>query len=77
MDPTIDTWPLDADQISTYLSSDKIDLSVSTVRANGLGINVSGFHTVEYLLFRMDRREASSYTALHETLLAINYDIVA
>lgn len=64
VDPTIDTWPLDADQISTYLSSDKIDLSVSTVRANGLGINVSGFHTVEYLLFSDGQeREASSYTA--------------
>ncbi len=54
LDPLLDSWPLDKDQLDQVLAdveSDEIDMSADYVR-NNLGASLRGFHAVEYLLFR-------------------------
>ncbi|MBX3023235.1 MAG: iron-regulated protein A precursor [Bdellovibrionales bacterium] len=48
IDPTLDTWPLNKRDLDAVLGSGR-SLTVDFVR--GLGVNLQGFHTVEYLLF--------------------------
>lgn len=61
LDPLLDSWPLDRDQLQRALES-KQELSVDFVR-NGLGANLRGFHTIEFLIFREGKpRTASDVT---------------
>jgi putative iron-regulated protein len=48
IDPTIDTWPLNRRDLDAVLASNR-SLTVDFVR--NLGVNLQGFHVVEYLLF--------------------------
>lgn len=50
LDPLLDSWPLDKDQLDQVLKSEH-ELTADFVR-DGLGAVLRGFHTVEYLLFR-------------------------
>lgn len=50
IDPAIDSWPLDASAINTYMNSD-IDISEENIRAGGINQNVSGFHAIEFFTF--------------------------
>lgn len=48
LDPMMDTWPLNKLDLDAVLASNRA-LTPEFVR--GLGTNVQGFHTIEYLLF--------------------------
>lgn len=48
IDPMLDTWPLNKLDLDAVLASNRV-ISTDFVRA--LGVNVQGFHTIEYLLF--------------------------
>jgi uncharacterized iron-regulated protein len=50
LDPALDSWPVDRQQLDAVLSS-SLDLTPANI-ANGLGPALRGFHTVEYLVFR-------------------------
>lgn len=49
LDPSLDTWPLDHQQLQDVMNSD-FELTADFV-AEGLGPALRGFHTVEFLLF--------------------------
>ena len=49
LDPSLDSWPVDVQQLDDVLASD-FELTVDFV-AEGLGPALRGFHTIEYLLF--------------------------
>lgn len=52
LDPQIDSWPLDKGQLDQLLADSKIqNIDADYVRSN-LGVNLIGFHAVEYVLFR-------------------------
>ncbi len=50
LDPALDSWPVDRQQLDDVLASE-FDLTPEFI-ADGLGPALRGFHTVEYLLFR-------------------------
>lgn len=50
LDPLLDSWPLDQDQLDQVLAGGQ-ELTADFVR-DGLGALLRGFHTIEYLLFR-------------------------
>ncbi len=61
LDPLLDSWPLDKDQLDQVLSGTN-ELTADFVR-DGLGAVLRGFHTVEYLLFRDGKpRKAADVT---------------
>lgn len=68
IDPHIDTWPFDAASFNSYMSkfnpaSDEGDAAILE-EAIATGQNLTGFHAVEYLLFRNGEvRAASEVTA--------------
>lgn len=68
IDPHIDTWPFDAASFTTYMSkyqpaTDEDDASLMS-EAIATGQNLTGFHAVEYLLFRDGQvRPADEVTA--------------
>lgn len=52
LDPLIDSWPLDKDQLDQLLNQDDIlDIDAAYVRDN-LGASLRGFHATEYILFK-------------------------
>jgi len=54
LDPLLDSWPLDKDQLDQVLADvngGEVEMSAGYVR-NNLGASLRGFHAVEYLLFR-------------------------
>lgn len=62
LDPALDSWPVDHQQLADVLAS-SFELTPEFV-ADGLGPMLRGFHTVEYLLFREGQpREVGSITA--------------
>lgn len=50
LDPSLDSWPVDNQQLDNVLASSFV-LTPDFIRT-GLGPSLRGFHTVEYLLFR-------------------------
>lgn len=50
LDPALDSWPVDQQQLADVLNSE-FELTPEFV-ADGLGPALRGFHTVEYLVFR-------------------------
>lgn len=64
IDPLLDTWPLNKLDLDSVMSSSR-RITVDLVR--GLGTNLQGFHTIEYLLFGdgkvSNTKPASSLTA--------------
>lgn len=61
LDPSLDSWPVDEQQLAEVLASD-FELDADFV-ANGLGATLRGFHTTEYLLFRDGQpRDANAIT---------------
>ena len=71
IDPKLDSWPLDQAQLDRVLASD-FELTPDFIR-DGVGANLRGFHTVEYLLFRDgEPRDAADVTAREiEYLVAV------
>ncbi len=62
LDPSLDSWPVDRQQLDNVLASPE-NLTADFIR-DGLGPALRGFHTVEYLLFRDGSpRTAASVTA--------------
>lgn len=69
LDPLLDYWPLDQNQLDQVLAGDQ-ELTVDFVR-NGLGAVLRGFHTVEYLLFEEGApRDGSAYTLREKQYLS-------
>jgi uncharacterized iron-regulated protein len=77
LDPAMDSWPVDHQQLDALLESD-VTLSAETITSN-LGGGMKGFHTIEYLLWGMEHdrtasdlaaapRERSYLSALTEAL---------
>ena len=66
LDPLLDSWPLDKDQLDqvlTDVNGGEVEMSAGYVR-NNLGASLRGFHAVEYLLFREGApRKGSDITA--------------
>ncbi|PCH74397.1 MAG: peptidase M75 [Flavobacteriaceae bacterium] len=61
LDPLLDSWPLDKNQLDQVLDGNH-DLTADFVR-DGLGAVLRGFHTVEYLLFEDGApRDVTKYT---------------
>lgn len=48
LDPMMDTWPLNKLDLDAVLASNR---AITPEFVRGLGTNVQGFHTIEYLLF--------------------------
>ncbi|WP_413290670.1 imelysin family protein [Bdellovibrio sp. HCB337] len=63
LDPMMDTWPLNVLDLDAVLASNRA-LTPDFVR--GLGTNVQGFHTIEYLLF------GNGVNGPHKPLAAFN-----
>lgn len=70
LDPALDSWPVDRQQLDNVLASNQ-QLTTDFVR-DGLGPALRGFHTVEYLLFRdgSPRAAAAVTTREREYLLS-------
>ena len=51
LDPRIDSWPLDKNQLDQELARDMTNVDAGYVRDH-YGVNLIGFHAVEYVLFR-------------------------
>lgn len=49
LDPKMDTWPLDEDQIKNIIRTGNLN---ATEAEGEQGENIRGFHTLEYLLFK-------------------------
>lgn len=80
LDPLLDSWPLDKDQLDQVLADvedEKISMSSEYVR-NSLGASLRGFHAVEYLLFRDGAaRSAASFSAPELTYLKAVAQVLA
>jgi len=80
LDPLLDSWPLDKDQLDQVLADvedAKIAMSSDYVR-NSLGASLRGFHAVEYLLFRDGAaRSAASFSEAELTYLAAVAQVLA
>ncbi|MDX8341367.1 imelysin family protein [Draconibacterium sp. IB214405] len=80
LDPLLDSWPLDKDQLDQVLAdveAEKIAMSSDYVR-NSLGASLRGFHAVEYLLFRDGAaRTASSFSVAELTYLEAVAQVLA
>ena len=50
LDPRIDSWPLDKDQLDQQLAKDMSAVDAEYVRGH-YGVNLIGFHALEYVLF--------------------------
>ncbi|MBL4745768.1 MAG: hypothetical protein JKY08_05320 [Flavobacteriaceae bacterium] len=69
LDPLLDSWPLDKNQLDQVLAGDQI-LTADFVR-DGLGAVLRGFHTVEYLLFEDGApRDATKFTLREKQYLS-------
>lgn len=69
LDPLLDSWPLDQNQLQQVLDGDQ-ELTVDFVR-DGLGAVLRGFHTVEFLLFREgENRKAEDVTTREKEYLS-------
>lgn len=69
LDPSLDSWPVDRQQLDAVLSS-SFPLTPQFI-AQGLGPALRGFHTIEYLLFRAgSARSAGDVTAREREYLA-------
>lgn len=64
LDPLIDSWPLDQTQLDNVLASSN-ELTADFVR-NSLGAGLRGFHTIEYLIFRVGSPRTSTDISLRE-----------
>ncbi|MEK2689889.1 imelysin family protein [Bdellovibrio sp. GT3] len=66
IDPMLDTWPLNKQDLDSVLA---INTPITTDMIRGLGTNLQGFHTIEYLLFgdgiRTNSRPLSQFTQRH------------
>lgn len=64
LDPHLDSWPLDKNQLDQVLGRDDVlEMDAAFVRDN-LGVSLLGFHAIEYVLFRDGNpREAANITA--------------
>ncbi len=71
LDPSLDSWPVDRQQLNDVLAS-SLELNAATI-AEGLGPALRGFHTAEYLLFRdgMQRMAADLTVRESEYLVAV------
>lgn len=80
LDPLLDSWPLDKDQLDQVLADvedEKIAMSSDYVR-NSLGSSLRGFHAVEYLLFRDGAaRTAASFSDAELTYLEAVAQVLA
>ncbi len=75
LDPALDSWPVDRQQLEDILESD-LELDQDAVEL--LGPMVRGFHTIEYLLFREGQpRDAADYTARERDYLVAVSQILA
>lgn len=52
LDPNIDSWPCDREQMNSLLKSGKPDADCGNGSSDELMQNLRGFHTLEYLVFR-------------------------
>lgn len=70
LDPSLDSWPVDEQQLTGVLASN-FSLTPEFI-ATGLGPALRGFHTIEYLLFHDGQpRQAAQITSReHEYLVA-------
>ncbi len=69
LDPLLDSWPLDRNQLDQVLAGKQV-LTAEYVQ-NGLGAVLRGFHTIEYLLFAEGKnRDASAYTIREKQYLS-------
>jgi len=76
LDPALDSWPVDHQQLDNVLAS-SFELTPEFIR-NGLGPALRGFHTVEYLLFRDGSpRDAGDLTAREREYLAAAAQVLA
>ncbi|MDR1793413.1 MAG: peptidase M75 [Bacteroidales bacterium] len=52
LDPHIDSWPLDKNQLDQTLARPDVDNLDATEARATLGVNLLGFHAIEYVLFK-------------------------
>ncbi|MCQ2229983.1 MAG: hypothetical protein MJZ13_09615 [Bacteroidales bacterium] len=75
IDPHIDTWPFDRSAFDKYMSkynpSEDDDDAATLSEAIATGQNLTGFHAVEYLIFRDGKVRAASDLTANETWFAI------
>ncbi len=58
LDPAMDSWPVDHQQLEALLASG-VMLSADSIMSN-LGGGMKGFHTIEYLLWGMDHSRTAT-----------------
>ncbi len=75
IDPHIDTWPFDAASFNTYMSkynpADSESDAALMEEAIATGQNLTGFHAVEYLIFRDGKVRAAADLTADETWFCI------
>jgi uncharacterized iron-regulated protein len=76
LDPALDSWPVDHQQLDNVLAS-SFELTPDFIR-DGLGPALRGFHTVEYLLFRDGNpRPVANLTAREREYLVAATQVLA
>lgn len=75
IDPHIDTWPFDKSAFDKYMAkynpSEDEDDAATLQEAIATGQNLTGFHAVEYLIFRDGQVRAATDLTANETWFAI------
>lgn len=76
LDPSLDSWPVDRQQLDDVLASE-FELTADFI-AEGLGPALRGYHTVEYLLFRDgSARAVATFTEREREYLAAATQVLA
>jgi len=75
IDPHIDTWPFDKSAFDKYMAkynpSEDEDDAATLQEAIATGQNLTGFHAVEYLIFRNGKVRTAADLTANETWFAI------
>ncbi|MEZ4650030.1 MAG: imelysin family protein [Candidatus Eisenbacteria bacterium] len=76
IDPSLDSWPVDRQQLSDVLASE-LELTKDTV-AEGLGPALRGFHAAEYLVFQNgETRDVAELTSRELEYLVATAQVMA
>ncbi|MDR2084413.1 MAG: peptidase M75 [Bacteroidales bacterium] len=70
LDPRIDSWPLDKNTLDQQLAGDMTNVDAAFVR-DYYGVNLIGFHAIEYVLFEDGQSKAVSKITENELIYLV------
>jgi predicted lipoprotein len=70
LDPRIDSWPLDKNQLNQQLNKDMNGVDAAFVREN-YGVNLIGFHAIEYVIFDNGQAKSTANITANELIYLV------